>query len=112
MSQHILNEHCLHCRQPLEKEGDWFNCTQCGVNFCLNGNYLHIKWERQIGDWYVALNLYPDGNRTVLCAHHKKYLDSNNLADSDYTRIVVEHCMTNITAENCVAKMKLLLIWQ
>ena len=103
---------CQYCKLPLKIAGGWKECTTCYVNFCPNTESgIHIKWEREVGEWYVALNLYPDIDKTVLVAHNK-YHDFPELTDEKQTRIELPTCMRDITPENCVTKMKFLLLWQ
>lgn len=105
---------CQFCDKPLILiGGNWKECKYCQVSY-YQGEYrgLHIKWERQIGDWGVALNLYPDVNKTVLVAHNNKLLLDIPPKDYNFTEIKLNHCMTNITPNNCLDKMKLLLVWQ
>ena len=106
---------CPHCKQPMKTDGDWDECETCHVGYVygeLNGH--HIKWEREIGAWAIALNLYPDVNRTVLTAFNTTYgLNQDDIYDeSGHTEIKLDHCMTNVTPENCLDKIKLLLVWQ
>jgi len=105
---------CPHCEKPLKACGSWEECKTCYVSFVYEGSRgLHIKWERIIGEWFIALNLYPETDETVLLAYHTKGLNSDDpLDDSGYSEVRLDHCMTNITPQNCLDKIKLLLVWQ
>jgi len=112
MKHSQTNGLCLYCKQPLHVVGYWEDCKICGVSF---DDEFHIKWERRIGKSQVVLNLYsyPNLNRTVLSAITDDYL-SNIHPDIDSagrTEIILDYCMKNVTPENVVEKMKLLLIF-
>lgn len=111
---------CPYCQRPLIIDGRWSECNKCRVSFAQWDDTpgLHIKWEREIYldngyYWVIALNLYPEANRTILTAFHSNYIASDNPSDDlGHTEIKLDHCMTNITPDNCLDKIKFLLVWQ
>jgi hypothetical protein len=107
---------CYFCNNPYlhysDNFGYWQDCKICGVSF---DDEFHIRWERRIGKSQVVLNLYSyhNLNKTVLSAITDDYL-SNIHPDIDSagrTEIILDYCMKNVTPENVVEKMKLLLIF-
>lgn len=107
---------CTYCKKPLDEDGRWFQCNEgCGVCYVYQDDgSLHIKFEREIGDWAIALNLYPVQNKTVLTAFHTTYgLQSDNVdEDKGRTHIEIPHCMRDVvTPENCLDKIKLILMF-
>lgn len=102
---------CPYCHEVLEADDRWWVCHTCGVDFVYSTRTgLHIKFDRTIGNWETALNLYPEDNRTVLTAFSSQYLSGDS--SSGNTRVEIPHCMTNITPHNVVDKMKLIMVWQ
>jgi hypothetical protein len=81
---------------------------------CYNdGEGLHIKWERDIGHLSIALNLYPELNRTILSVYDVEHpCDPDTSLGGKLTEIVLDHCMTGVNKDNCVDKIKLLLVWR
>lgn len=105
---------CHYCQQECQEDGDWQECLSCRVCYIRGETRgLHIKWEREIGNWACALNLYPEDNSTVLTAFREDYISSDDLNyESGHTEIRLNHCMKNVNQYNCVDKMKLLLMFQ
>ena|ERR1035437_3550576 len=111
-------KNCLYCNCECtitSPASDWYDCEPCGVRFANdNSNDIskffkvpfetHIKFERDIGDWAYALNLFPDSNRTILFPY--------NTASGDYpNEIVINHCMNEITPQNCIDKIKTIILF-
>jgi hypothetical protein len=118
---------CKFCQQPLRIDGQWQACDTCHVDFTywhdphtiatnpgIQFTGFQTKFFRHIGDWMVSLNLYHSSNKTVLQAWHKDYGTefSHYNNTKGHTTLVINHCMNNVTPENCIAKMKFLLVWQ
>lgn len=101
---------CQYCNHFLKQDGAWQFCDVCDVNYRYNGwGDLHIRWDRKINDWDVALNLYPHDNKTILTAFHSSYMDHS---DQGHTHIELPYCMQNVNPDNCLDKMRLLLVFQ
>lgn len=102
---------CPFCNQDLEVDGSWIVCEPCGVDFVFHDSTgFHIKFDRTIGKYKAALNLYPEANITLLTAFDVEA--SDNDPDNGYSQIKITYCMTNVTPNNVLDKMKLLMVWQ
>ena len=108
------NTECPYCLKPIFWDGKWTECKMCNVSFIQDGGRgLHIKWERDIGHLSVALNLFPDINRTILSVYDDQYpVDDTSQLGGKLTELKLDHCMDGVTNENCIDKIKLLLVWQ
>lgn len=108
---------CPHCSQMMRvNNAIWQYCSPCGFWSTYDdgsGNGWHFKYECYVGDWACALNLYPDDDKSVITAIHKKFMNSN-LDDHEHpaTRIPINHCIKNITPQNVIDKIKLILLYQ
>lgn len=104
---------CPFCKEVLEEDDRWLVCNTCGVDFVYSAlTGLHIKFDRTVGHWEWALNLYPDDNRTVLTAFHSLQPGEDWHDNDSYSRIEIAYCMTNITPNNVIDKIKLIMVWQ
>lgn len=105
---------CLYCHHPATKDGRWFQCEQgCRVAFLYQDDEtIHIKFEREVGLWNCALNLYPGQNKTVLTAFHTNWGLSNDNVDDDrgHTHIEIPSLM-NVNPTNCQDKIKLIFVF-
>ncbi len=108
MSHTATTSRCRFCKEPMVVNGLWLICKPCGVDFTWASEELHIKFDREWNDWYLALNLYPEQNRMVLGVFR---INSDSEA-VEYRRIVLEDCMADVTPQNCLDKMKLIMVFQ
>jgi hypothetical protein len=102
---------CQYCHSPLQQDGGWQTCSTCQVDYYQHDtDGLHIKWWRDIGHLSIALNLFPEANKTLLWV----YDQSHNYVDDPkaVTQIEIPYCVQNVTPENCLDKIKLLLTFQ
>lgn len=101
---------CEFCNKPCRPDGQWWECCHCEVAYeksTKNGH--HIKFERVIGEWAYALNLYPEANITVLTGFHNSF----NLNSSSHGKLEIKlpSMMQNVNQHNCIDKIKLILLF-
>lgn len=105
---------CPHCHQPLRDDWHadphytrWDECHTCNVIFIEGGSHgPHIKWERDYNNLHIALNIYPQSNLTILSIHNPSKEDP-----SCWKEITLHTAMQNVTPDNCLEKIKLLLFF-
>lgn len=103
---------CLYCKEKCMMDGQWWDCYRCEVYYTQSDtNGFHIKFERSIKDWEMALNLYPDKDFTVLTGIHHGFGMTVH-PDKGHTEIRLNHCMKNVNQHNALDKIKLMLVFQ
>lgn len=109
--QRIAMAHCPFCHYDLRGDGEWLVCLTCEVDFSWHDtDGFHIKFDRTIKTWETALNLYPEANKTILTTYDSRQLSSDDLLEHNSTRVEIAYCMTNITPQNVVEKVKLIMV--
>lgn len=95
-------------------DGIWWDCEngcRYDYNYTDDRGYHH-KFEAELGDWFCALNLYPEQNKTVVTAFHKDYLAVDHIdSNTGHTEISISYCMTSVTPQNVKEKLKLILMF-
>lgn len=105
---------CLYCQHPCYADGEWAVCDLCEANYELNDELsFHIRFDRDIGNWTYALNLYPESKRTVLVGFNSKHSLNwgDPLTHKEYLNIELDSCMKGVTSSNCVNKIKTILLF-
>lgn len=100
---------CQFCQNELTQDGPAMECKTCDVTYFkdrIEGQ--HIKWERTIGDFSWALNIYPDTNHSSLMGFRCADVYDSNLV---LTQISIDHAVQNVNPDNVVDKIKHILVF-
>jgi hypothetical protein len=101
---------CQFCSNKVTKFEDGFNCYIC--DFSINSNYensIQIKWQRNLGNWWWALNIYPENNESVLWG---SLIDCNSKSEVKIKTIKIPYTVKNVTPDNVIQKIKTILTFQ
>jgi hypothetical protein len=100
---------CTFCQQPFIKDNLWLHCKTCNVSYYADRiQGIHIKWERTIGDFSWALNIYPDANRSALMGFRASTVHDSDLILKQFQ---IDHAIQNVNPDNVVDKIKHILIF-
>lgn len=116
MNTYPLPQPCVSCSKNINwSDANYsFYCQDCDVKFSnTRSSGMHIRWDRQIGDWWYYLNLYPDINKTIIMGFHSSILKEgwSRWSHNKYT-IELDYCLKNVNSDNCIEKIKFLLTFQ
>ena len=101
--------YCFKMMQEIYSEPGWQECRTCSFLYTHDFNGLHQTFICRVGDLVCYLNLYPDIEKSVLRVD-KEPIYSNLI--NNLTEIRINHCMKNITPQNVIDKIKLILLYQ
>ncbi len=118
---------CSFCKQDLVQEtipsdevnySDWseYECKNCGYVMMEADSMGELcRWTRQDGDWNFNLTVFNDLNKTTLLGFNAKlYLEGMKVgiySKSGHFNFTIDHCI-NVNPDNCLDKMKMLLVFQ
>lgn len=97
---------CQFCSNKVTEFEDGYRCYIC--DFSISHEHgTHIKWQRELGSWSWALNIYPNDNKSVLWG---SMIDCKS--EVKIKTIKIPYTVKSVTPDNVIQKIKTILIFQ
>jgi hypothetical protein len=87
-------------------------CKKCDILRIETKGDIAIRWHRSYKDWDYYLWLYPYKDETVLIGFSILAAPIYHYYNENHFRLEFKRCIQNVNPDNCLDKIKLLLVWQ